>query len=132
MFSLQNYLNEFDYPLYTLIGYSVVFLYIVKSELFNMGIMLIIFIVLFHFLSIHKLLLFNRINKLFDTNKQGQRGLSNRFSLSKRIRIRWVATCNISMRSAMLRYIVCYNPCPAPCRLTKNILIKSFLDFLLP
>ena len=61
MFSLQNYRSGFDHILYTMVVYSVVFLYSVRNELFNLiskrksspdfyiGIMLIIFILWFYF-----------------------------------------------------------------------------------
>ena len=68
MFSLQNYRNGFDHILYAMVVYSLVFLYSVRNELFDLiskrksspdfyiGIMLIIFILWFYFSSKNKLL----------------------------------------------------------------------------
>ena len=36
MFSLQNYRNGFDYILYAMVGYSMIFVYSVKNELFTL------------------------------------------------------------------------------------------------
>lgn len=81
MFSLQNYRNGFDHILYAMVGYSVVFLYSVRSELldlisrrksspdFYIGIMLIIFILWFYFSSKNKLLSIDN-TKLSDMDKE--------------------------------------------------------------
>lgn len=81
MFSLQNYRNGFDYILYAMVGYSMIFLYSVKNELFTLfanrgtspdfyvGIILIAFILWFYFSSKNKLLSIDE-NKLSETEKE--------------------------------------------------------------